>query len=162
MSAQPDQEVYLYKAEQDRLVCASCDPTGARPVGAEFGESGDERLVAGSVKSTEDIWVASNPPPWTAATTSYVGGTKRSVYQPRFLADSGRLFFDSDDALVSQDVNGTQDVYEYEPASVGGCLTSSPTYTSGSGGCIDLISSGASAENRRLWTRARPAVTCFS
>ena len=32
-SGEPDKEVYLYDAESGRLVCASCDPTGARPVG---------------------------------------------------------------------------------------------------------------------------------
>ena len=42
-SGQPDQEVYLYHAETSasgvleagKLVCASCNPTGARPVGVE-------------------------------------------------------------------------------------------------------------------------------
>ena len=33
-SGEPDREVYLYDAESNRLVCASCNPTGARPVGA--------------------------------------------------------------------------------------------------------------------------------
>ena len=33
VSGKPDEEVYLYDAVAGRLVCASCDPTGARPVG---------------------------------------------------------------------------------------------------------------------------------
>jgi len=37
-------------------------------------------------------------------------------YQPRYLSNEGRLFFDSNDALVPKDVNQTWDVYEYEPA----------------------------------------------
>ena len=36
-SGQPDEEVYLYSAATNGLVCASCDPTGARPVGEEYG-----------------------------------------------------------------------------------------------------------------------------
>ena len=68
------------------------------------------------------------------------------LYQPRFLSDSGRLFFDSNDALVPQDVNGTQDVYEYEPVGVGGCSAASATFGERSGGCVGLISSGSSSE----------------
>ena len=48
----------------------------------------------------------------------------RALYQSRYLSDSGRLFFDSSDALVPQDANGTEDVYEYEPAGVGSCTSS--------------------------------------
>jgi hypothetical protein len=75
-----------------------------------------------------------------------------SLYQSRVLSDGGRLFFDSADALVPQDVNGVEDVYEYER--VGGtesageapandsCTTGSQTYNAGSEGCVSLISSG--------------------
>ncbi|HEY5193365.1 MAG TPA: hypothetical protein VIJ39_05770 [Solirubrobacteraceae bacterium] len=135
LSGQPDQEVYLYDAGSNKLVCASCDPTGARPVGVD----GDvEMLVGGSVE--ERTWTASTLPPWTLATPY------KNRYQPRFLSDSGRLFFNSDDGLVPQDVDGTQDVYEYEPAGVGTCSASSATYGEHSGGCVGLISSGASPE----------------
>jgi hypothetical protein len=47
---------------------------------------------------------------------------------------------------VPQDVNGTEDVYQYEPPGVGGCSTSSVTFSERSGGCVGLISSGTSAE----------------
>jgi hypothetical protein len=83
-------EVYLYDASANRLVCASCDPTGARPLGL-----------------------------------STLG----------FLSEDGRLFFNSNDALVAHDSNGLQDVYEWEPEGVGGCHVGSP-------GCVYLISSG--------------------
>jgi hypothetical protein len=53
-----------------------------------------------------------------------------------FLSEDGRLFFNSTDALVAHDINGLQDVYEWEPAGVGGC------YDNGSPGCVYLISSG--------------------
>lgn len=58
-----------------------------------------------------------------------------SQAQPRYLTDSGRLYFDSRDALSSLDSNnGVEDVYQYEPAGVGSCGTS--------GGCVSLVSSG--------------------
>jgi hypothetical protein len=139
ISGQPDQEVYLYDASSNRLVCASCNPTGARPVGVEYNNQ--FMLMGGSLLANIGEWVASNLPPWTKA-----GYFADAVYQPRFLSDSGRLFFDSNDALVPQDVNGTQDVYEYEPAGVGSCNTSSATYGERSGGCVSLISSGSSPE----------------
>ncbi len=80
-----------------------------------------------------------------AADWTLGSGTER--YQSRYLEDSGRLFFDSNDALVPQDVNGTEDVYEYEPPGAGNCTTSkSVTFSVRTGGCVDLISSGTSAE----------------
>ena len=45
---------------------------------------------------------------------------------------------------MPQDVDGTEDVYEYEPPGVGSCTTSSATYGESSGGCVGLISSGTS------------------
>ncbi|HEY5193361.1 MAG TPA: hypothetical protein VIJ39_05750 [Solirubrobacteraceae bacterium] len=136
MSDQSDQEVYLYDADAGKLVCASCNPTGARPVGVRLNQSA---LVAGSLLG--GTWAASSVPPLTG-----FDGREESRYQPRYLSDSGRMFFDSNDALVPQDVNGTQDVYEYEPAGVGTCNASTPTFGEDTNGCVDLISSGSSAE----------------
>ncbi len=76
------------------------------------------------------------------------------------------LFFNSDDALVSKDIDGTWDVYEYEPAGVPeGEHACSPGSSSGSvvfkparvfevgghqgeegAGCVGLISSGESGQ----------------
>ncbi len=136
LSGRPDEEVYLYDASNDRLVCASCDPSGARPVGVENGAAG--RLVGAVGES--DTWHAANVPPWTAEDLS------SARYQSRYLSDTGRLFFDSNDALVSGDVNGTEDVYEYEPPGVGDCSGSLPSFGVRSGGCVGLVSSGTSAE----------------
>ena len=141
-SGHTDDEIYLYDASTGRLACASCDPTGARPVGAE---------------DYERNWAAANVPGWTFYSSDYA-----PLHQPRYLSDSGRLFFESNDALVPQDVDGTEDVYEYEPEGVGGCSGSS---SSGSvvvkparefvaegrageegAGCIGLISAGTSGE----------------
>jgi len=135
-----DEEVYLYEAGAKRLICASCDPTGGRPVGVPsrntFLAGGSEELLQ------RGATIAANLPPWTESN----GYGHRFLYQPRFLSDSGRLFFDSADSLVPQDVDGTEDVYEYEPAGVGGCVLTSATYSERSNGCVDLISSGSSPE----------------
>ena len=56
------------------------------------------------------------------------------------------LFFNSSDALSPQDVNGTEDVYEFEPPGVGNCTISSPSFSNRSGGCVGLVSSGTSRE----------------
>jgi hypothetical protein len=114
----PDNEVFLYDAQADAglglLRCISCNPSGARPVGS------------------------SAIPGWT------INGSfsREALYQSRFLSGNGRLFFNSGDALVSQDINGTGDVYEYEPPGVGSCTTSSMSFNERSGGCVNLISSG--------------------
>ena len=89
-SGQADNEVYRYEAGTGQLVCASCNPSGAQPTGdasilpIETTDSGDFEMRA-------------------------------LLYLPRNLSDDGRrLFFESTDALVPGDVNGQQDVYEYE------------------------------------------------
>jgi DNA-binding beta-propeller fold protein YncE len=150
-TTQPAAEVYLYNAAGNKLVCASCEPTGARPVGVDYKE-----LEAGSggLSGGYNVWerengalVAANVPGWTAIAT---GGQIKNRYQPRYLDNAGRLFFNTADELVPQDSNGTQDVYEYEPAGIKGpgeqelCTESSETYSARSGGCVNLISSGGS------------------
>ncbi len=77
-------EVYLYDAETSGLVCASCNPSGARPIGP-------------SALST-----------LSAARVVY------AQYRPRNLTEDGTLFFDSRDALVPHASDGRQNVYEYE------------------------------------------------
>ncbi|MBA3866088.1 MAG: PD40 domain-containing protein [Solirubrobacterales bacterium] len=143
-SGQADQEVFLYHAgasagEAGKLLCASCNPTGARPAGV-FDRGGPTGLLVDRPGIWQDQWLAASIPGWTA-----IDGL-HALYQSRYLSDSGRLFFNSSDALVPQDSNGVIDVYQYEPPGVGGCTVSSPSFGAASGGCIDLISSGASPE----------------
>jgi DNA-binding beta-propeller fold protein YncE len=142
-TGQPVAEVYLYDAGSGRLVCASCEPSGARPVGVEYEKLKSEH---GGLVGQKNGWsptglVAANVPGWTAF--SVAAGSR---YQNRYLSDSGRLFFNTADPLVPQDSNGTQDVYEYEPPGVGSCTEASPTFGPRSGGCVNLISSGTSGE----------------
>jgi DNA-binding beta-propeller fold protein YncE len=151
VTGRPDNEVYLYNASAGRLVCASCNPTGARPVGRyqadveehkAGGENQEDQLVGGVEFGTEGESVAALLPSWSEEEFQ----ENQTLRQPRYLSDSGRLFFDSNDALVPQDVNGTMDAYEYEPPGVGSCTTSSLAYSVRSDGCVGLVSSGTSPQ----------------
>lgn len=88
VTGNPDEEVYLYNATSERLTCASCNPSGARPLGPSSIPAGAQyefRQLSGA------------------------------QYEPRALSEDGtRLFFNSSDALVPRDTNGAQDVYEWE------------------------------------------------
>jgi hypothetical protein len=144
-----DEEVYLYDAAAEsghgKLVCASCNPTGARPTGILDQSPGPLVDRSGIWREGGDHWLAGSLPGWDEASFG------RSVYQPRYLSNDGRLFFDSPDALVPQATNGLEDVYEYEPpkgpetAASDDCTPESPTYGERSGGCVSLISSGISS-----------------
>ena len=136
-SGKPDEEVYLYHAPvgtgEGALACVSCNLTGARPHGVEYAHL--EGGPAGGAIWPVQQWLAASVPGWTS-----------SLYQSRYLSDSGRLFFNASDALVPQDINGTEDVYEFEPSGVGDCGESSATFGRVSGGCVGLVSWGASPE----------------
>jgi hypothetical protein len=138
-SGERDEEVFLYDATANQLTCASCNPTGARPAGRQGPPNVPSALVDGTF-NWKNRWYAANVPGWTNI------GNQNAPYQSRYLSDSGRLFFNSSDALVPQDANGTEDVYEFEPPSVGGCSQGSQSFAPRNGGCVSLISSGTSPE----------------
>lgn len=153
-----DEEVFLYDASKERLVCASCNPTGARPLGVfDAGETVSKETGEGTglvvdrpqlwgpkgEENEVDSWLAGSIPGWTQLALA------RTLYQSRYLSNEGRLFFNSADALVplatprrQEEVNGkeqevgVENVYEYEPNGMGGCHST--------GGCVGLISSGTS------------------
>jgi hypothetical protein len=141
LTGAPDEEVYLYSAAAQRLVCASCDPTGERPHGTAAVHL---NLADYAGIAAEQQPVAATIPGWAP----YV--TLHAVYDPRFLSDSGRLFFNATDGLVPKDINGQVDVYELEPPGIGSCTTSTSTgsdiYVPAAAGCVALISSGESSE----------------
>ncbi len=143
-SGQPDEEVFEYDIASDKIVCVSCNPTGARPVGVLDGDGGEllaDRSGSWSEENSSSAhWLAGLIPGWT-----YGERTGPILHQPRYLSDSGRLFFDSPDTLVPQDTNGLMDVYEYEPVGTGSCAMSDVTFNEKSDGCLGLISSGTSA-----------------
>jgi NHL repeat len=80
--------MYVYDAAVDKLLCASCPRSGAEPSG----------------------------PIWTWPEAREDGGALvDNIAQNDFLSRDGRrVFFSSPDALVSQDVNGRYDAYEYD------------------------------------------------
>ena len=122
-TGEADAEVFLYAAEGNggggKLVCASCNPSGARPRG---------------------VVIQGQP------TAAQIPASENTLYAPRVLSANGaRLFFESFDALVPADTNGRKDVYEWEAPGEGSCTTSSAAYAPSDGGCVYLISSGQSA-----------------
>jgi DNA-binding beta-propeller fold protein YncE len=148
LSAKPDEEVFLYDSAgeggQGALVCASCDPSGARPHGVIYKQINSDNggLAGGPSLWPASSWIAASIPGWT-----WISGAEGfALHQSRYLADSGRLFFNAADALVPQDTNKTEDVYEYEPAGIGSCNSAQSTFEAASGGCASLISSGNSSE----------------
>jgi hypothetical protein len=100
-------EVFEYSAEAEGLSCASCNPSGQQPLG-----------------SSNLSLIRPQGPPFPQPGNLPAEG-------------NGRLFFESQDALVPRDTNGKiQDVYEWEPNGIGSCKRA--------GGCVYLISSGHS------------------
>ena len=127
-----DEEVFLYDSQTNLLVCASCNPSGARPTGVlDRLNSGEGLGLLIDRQQTWSLrWLAASIPGWTP------NAREEASYQSRYLSNEGRLFFDSADALLPQDTNGKEDVYEYEPDGLGSCRDQA--------GCVALISSGSS------------------
>jgi hypothetical protein len=114
-TGEPDSQVFLYDATANGgaggLTCVSCNP-GEQPLG---------------------------PSSVPGAIANGTGPLAARAYKPRALVAGGRrVFFDSRDALVTEDTNDDEDVYEWEAQGTGTCTTS--------GGCVQLISSGRSEE----------------
>ncbi|MGA8744553.1 MAG: hypothetical protein WB507_01660 [Solirubrobacterales bacterium] len=81
------------------------------------------------------------------------------------LTADGRVFFNSNEALIDRDLNEKEDVYEWEPEGAGPtqgrCAPTSPTFTRASGGCLDLISTGISPYNSSLLTASSDGTDAF-
>jgi hypothetical protein len=138
VSGERDEEVFLYDSQTETLSCVSCNPSGARPSGMYDSGEATGSLVDYGVWSHH--WLAGSIPGWT----HFINNQAR--HQPRYLSNSGRLFFNANDSLAPKDSNGTEDVYEFEPPGVGDCAEQSSTFSPVSGGCVALISSGTSGE----------------
>lgn len=135
-----DQEVFVYDAVQDSLLCASCNVTGASPEGATYSSG------APFVDPLANWWSR-----WTAAIlpeARFLISETISQYRPRAVLDNGRVFFNGIDALVPADANGQWDVYQYEPTGTGSCAPNSgdgATIRMGEG-CVSLLSSGRAGQ----------------
>ncbi len=158
LSNKADEEVFLYNAGansgQGAVTCASCDPTGARPHGVQYRriDANEGNLAGGAGVWPAGAWIAASIPGFTPL--SEVEGF--ALHQPRYLSNSGRLFFNAADALVPEDVNRSEDVYQYEPAGIRNpegkelCNEAMETFSPNSGGCVALISSGTGKEESAL------------
>lgn len=109
-------ELFRYNTPSEELACVSCNPSGARPI--VKARLGD-----------------------TGAGIKIGAGGRFNFLTRNLSADGSRAFFDSQDALVPTDTNGVTDVYEWEAKGSGSCETESQN-----GGCLYLISSGASPD----------------
>jgi hypothetical protein len=126
------QELYRYVASSGSVDCISCDPDGVAPVGA--ASLTNELINAFLGDATED---------------------KAQVLPRNLSADGDRVFFQSPDALLPQDTNGSsgcrpagevptcQDVYEWEAPDAPGGSCQAPE---DSGGCLYLLSTGQSSQ----------------
>ncbi len=131
VSGARDVEVFEYDREHASLVCVSCGRSGGRPQGMfESPEAGTPLVDRPHVWAGQ--WLAGSIPGWTKSSLP------AASYRSRYLFDNGRLFFNSPVGLVAGDGNGRQDVYEFEPAGVGGCVAGP--------GCVGLLSGGSSSE----------------
>jgi hypothetical protein len=111
----PDEEVFLYDAETGHMKCISCNPSGSRPVGPSGFPGGTASRIV----------------------------PEEGTYEPRVLSEGAdRVFFDSRDALVPQDDNGAQDVYQWEQDATGTCTQPE--------GCVSLLSGGTSTSDSSL------------
>jgi hypothetical protein len=108
-------ELYLFSAPSDRLTCVSCNPLGDGVTSSAY----------------------------LARDNSVIRPNLLNPFVTRNLSEEGnRVFFQTEEALVSQDTNGQMDVYEWEREGAGSCANG---VAMGSGGCLYLISTGRSA-----------------
>jgi hypothetical protein len=86
-SAGACQEIFLYRAEAGQLECVSCNPNGAPPV--------RPALLRFPVAASQDH-------------------SMDNSHLQRNVSDSGAVFFESQDPLVTAASNGKVNVYEYQ------------------------------------------------
>jgi len=81
--------------------------------------------------------------------------------QPRYVTDSGRVFFDSRDSLSQLDTNeGAEDVYEWEPKGVGGPTMSCESEFA-EGGCVALVSAGRESSDSNFVAASESGADVF-
>lgn len=115
-------EAYVYDGMDDKVTCASCRPSGMPP-------------EAAFVRAEAKLIVTSN----------YSGGSDASFFSPRpplITEDGTRVVFETTEALVPEDTNGIEDVYEWVLLGHDGCSEVSATYGADIRGCVYLLSSG--------------------
>lgn len=140
-SGEPDVEVFTYEAG-GALRCISCNPSGARPSGGRLPPPYRRIPTLFPFEVAElKFWAAAWIPTW-----------EHPLHDSNVLsADGGRVFFNSNDALLPRDTNGAQDVYQWEAPGTGRCDVEDADYFPQNGGCLELISSGESPSESEFW-----------
>jgi len=111
-----ENELYIYNAPTEKLTCVSCNPSG--------------------VPASAPAYLVQAPP-------SPASPGAPQVFLTRNLSEDGdRVFFQTEEALVPEDINNHMDVYEWEREGAGSCTEGSGN---GSGGCLYLLSAGTSS-----------------
>jgi len=142
VTGEPLEEVFSYDAADNRLACASCNPSGGEPAGLIDSRQEGANAVDPRGLFTNRRIAALLPE------TSVLGTAKPTVYRSRSVLDNGRVFFNAADSLVPADSNGNWDVYQYEPRGTGSCSAKSGNAAAAvtNSGCVGLISSGSAEE----------------
>jgi hypothetical protein len=109
------EEIYRWEYEGNGLQCLSCDPAGQPASQNAHLQNAREFLVKPAIA--------------------------QSLATRNLSPDGKRMFFSTPEALVDRDVNGAEDVYEWEAKGKGSC-----TNDEENGGCLYLISTGTSPE----------------
>jgi hypothetical protein len=177
VTSQPDDEVYLYDAGTNRLVCASCAPSGARPtapasiLGSEpeglqylphdlsddgsrlFFETADA-LVAGDTNGQQDVYEYEGGVPYLIS--SGTSGVDSSFLDAS--PNGNDVFFETQAQLAGQDRDQKLDIYD---ARVGGGFPVEPTVECVGAGCQSAPSApsvfGAPASSTLAGTGNLPA-----
>jgi hypothetical protein len=106
-------ELYVYNATDGQMACVSCNPSGDSPTGSAV-ISAESGFISGDPSGVEEGFESATSHESTSLT-----------------ADGRYVFFNSPDALVSEDTNGKYDAYEYDTRT----------------GEVHLLSSGTSADD---------------
>ena len=130
-------EAYLYDAATDRVTCVSCGPGNTAPQGnASFEPLGEGPGASAS---------------WLPQAMPLIDDRPAEAGREAVV----RVVFQTTEALVPRDTNGTWDVYEWEQEESDGCsraslklasLTESEHYSAADHGCVYLLSSGTGRE----------------
>jgi hypothetical protein len=118
-------EFYLYDAERPlssgNPVCVSCNPSRSP-------------AVSGAHLTSSNLDLTASPSPRNAFLTHNLSN------------EGGRVFFQTEEALVPGDKNNQLDVYEWEREGTGSCERGGAGFSERNDGCLYLISTGKSAQ----------------
>jgi hypothetical protein len=106
-------EFYRYDVDTGRINCVSCNPSGAPATAA----------------------------PGIQANTAIIGVQSQPAQTRNASASGDQFFFETTESLLSRDINGTTDVYEWEADGAGSCESAAED-----GGCMYLLSTGTSQD----------------